>query len=352
VTNDGALRVLFVGDFSASKGGNFSVAEELARRLALEGLDVRTTSSRPERIGRALDMIATAYRLRRELDVAVIDVFSGMAFRWAAWTTTVLRGAGVPIVHVLRGGNLPSFARAHPGRVERVLGASAQVVALSAYLAEALGPYARSSQVVPNPIEVSEYPFRLRNVAAPRLVWLRSFHAIYNPTLAPKVLARLADVDGLHLTMTGADKGDGTRQATLVTARELGVTDRLTVAPPVPKSGVPARLNEGDVFLNTTDVDNVPISVLEAMACGLCVISTSVGGIPYLLEDGVDALLVPPNDPESMAAAVRRVLADPELAARLSRNGREKAASFDWSRTLPAWAALLHDVARARKEQS
>jgi len=147
--------------------------------------------------------------------------------------------------------------------------------------------------------------------------------------------------------MTGADKGDGTRHATLAKARALGVADRLTVSPPVRKADVPVRLNEGDVFLNTTDVDNVPISVLEALACGLCVISTSVGGIPYLLEDEVDALLVPRNDPDAMADAVRRILADPDLAARLSRNGREKAASFDWSRVVPTWRQLLHDVAEA-----
>ncbi|MFO7545434.1 MAG: glycosyltransferase family 4 protein [Trueperaceae bacterium] len=345
---EGALRVFFVGDFSASKGGNYSVAEELARRLALEGFDVRTTSARVGRARRVLDMISTAYRQRSEVDVAVIDVFSGMAFRWAEWVTKVLRGAGVPLVHVLRGGNLPKFARAHPERVERVLGGSTRVVALSAYLAEALAPYARSCQVVPNPIEVRDYPFRPREGAAPGLVWLRSFHAIYNPTLAPKVLAELRDVEGLHLTMTGADKGDGTRERTLAEARALGVADRLTVAPPVSKAGVPARLNEGDVFLNTTDVDNVPISVLEAMACGLCVISTAVGGIPYLLEDGVDALLVPPNDAPAMAAAVRRVLADPELAAHLSRNGREKAASFDWSHVVPTWRVLLQEVAEVQ----
>lgn len=345
---EGAIRVLFVGDFSASKGGNFSVAEELARRLALDGFEIRTTSDRVGRAGRVLDMIITAYRQRRDIDVAVIDVFSGRAFRWVEWVTTVLRRAEVPLVMVLRGGNLPSFARAHPARVERVLGTAARVVALSAYLAEALGPYAHSFQVVSNPIEVADYPFRLRAGAAPKLVWLRGFHAIYNPTLAPKVLAELHDVDGLHLTMTGADKGDGTRQKALAVARELGVADRLSVAPPVTKTDVPTRLNEGDVFLNTTDVDNVPISVLEAMACGLCVISTSVGGIPYLLEDGVDALLVPPNDPAAMAAAVRRVLDDPELAARLSRNGRDKAASFDWSRVVPTWRALLHEVAEVR----
>ncbi len=62
----------------------------------------------------------------------------------------------------------------------------------------------------------------------------------------------------------------------------------------VEKSEVPAWLAKGDIFLNTTNVDNTPVSVIEAQAAGLCVVSTNVGGIPFLLENGKDALLVPP----------------------------------------------------------
>jgi len=150
--------------------------------------------------------------------------------------------------------------------------------------------------------------------------------------------------EGPSLTMLGADKGDGSLQDTSRTARELGVADRLKLPGPAKKSDVPARLAEADVFINTTEVDNVPISVLEAMACGLCVVSTDVGGIPYLIEDSHNGLLVPRDDPEAMASAVARIVTDPSLAARLSSNGRATAASFDWSRVLPDWQQLLRDV--------
>ncbi|HMV50604.1 MAG TPA: glycosyltransferase family 4 protein, partial [Blastocatellia bacterium] len=85
--------------------------------------------------------------------------------------------------------------------------------------------------------------------------------------------------------------------------------------------------------------------VIEAMAGGLCIVSTNAGGLPYLLEDGEDALLVPPNDPGAMAAAVRRLLTEAGLAERLSRNARRKAESFDWSAVLPQWRTLLRRVA-------
>jgi glycosyltransferase involved in cell wall biosynthesis len=80
------------------------------------------------------------------------------------------------------------------------------------------------------------------------------------------------------------------------------------------------------------------------MACGLCVVSTNVGGIPYLLEHEQDTLLVPSDDPAAMATAVRRLLTEPDLAERLSRNARQKAEQFDWSIVLPQWEALLISV--------
>src|SRR5262249_6851279 len=157
------------------------------------------------------------------------------------------------------------------------------------------------------------------------MVWLRAFHGIYNPSLALKLEASLvADFPDIRLAMIGPDKGDGSLQRLQQLAAELGLADRITLHGRVPKAEVPDWLNRGNVFLNTSNMDNTPVSVLEAMACGLCIVSTNVGGIPYLLEHEHDALLVPSGDPAAMATAVRRILTEPGLAERLSRNARQK----------------------------
>ncbi len=88
----------------------------------------------------------------------------------------------------------------------------------------------------------------------------------------------------------------------------------------------------------------MPVSVLEAMGCGLCVVSTNVGGIPYLLEHEKDALLVPPGQADKMAAAVRRILTEPGFAEKLSRNARRKAEQFAWDAVLPKWENILLDL--------
>jgi glycosyltransferase involved in cell wall biosynthesis len=81
--------------------------------------------------------------------------------------------------------------------------------------------------------------------------------------------------------------------------------------------------------------------VLEAAAFGLPVVSTDVGGIPSLLRDGEEALLVPEGDAEAMAGAVRRLLEEPGLAGRLSAAGREVAERSSWERVRPLWEELL-----------
>jgi glycosyltransferase involved in cell wall biosynthesis len=199
--------------------------------------------------------------------------------------------------------------------------------------------------LIPNPVNLDNYRFHLRRQASPRIVWLRAFHTIYNPSLAPRVLSILArEFPDVHLTMIGPDKGDGSAQTARRMAQELKVEDRVSFTGAIPKMEVPARLNQSDIFLNTTNVDNTPVSMLEAMACGLCVVSTNVGGIPYLVDHLQDAMLVPPDDAEAMASAVRRILNEPELAVSLSKQGRLKTERLDWAEVIKQWESVLSEV--------
>jgi glycosyltransferase involved in cell wall biosynthesis len=146
--------------------------------------------------------------------------------------------------------------------------------------------------------------------------------------------------------MMGSDK-DGSLPVVKEMAEECGVAQRLLVPGRIDKKDVPRYLSDSDIFLNTTNIDNTPVSIVEAMACGLCIVSTNVGGIPYLLEHNKTALLVEPNDAEAMAAAVTRLLTEPDLARELSRNARIQAGQFVWDIVLPQWLEII-DTARRR----
>src|SRR4029079_1387395 len=109
----------------------------------------------------------------------------------------------------------------HPRWARRLLALGDRVVAPSPYLARELGHLA-DIEVIPNVIELDEYPFVLRGELAPRLWWMRTFHPLYHPELALEVLARLrVDHPDATLTMAGQDKG--LLDATRAHAEALGV---------------------------------------------------------------------------------------------------------------------------------
>jgi glycosyltransferase involved in cell wall biosynthesis len=303
--------------------------EVLAGLLAREGWDVRTASNRINRWLRLADVATSPWRWRGKVDVLVLMVFSGPAFRLVEAASAAAFRLGMPMILWLHGGNLAEFARRHPDRVRRVLARGRVSVAPSKFLAEPFG-----ARVIPNVVDLDQYPYRHRPQVAPRLLWMRTFHELYRPDLALRVLERLP---GATLTMAGQDKG--LLAETRRRAEEMGLDVRFPGF--LDAEGKRREFAGHDVFLNTNRVDNAPVSVLEAAAFGLPVVSTDVGGIPCLLRDGEEALLVPEGDAEAMAGAVRRLLDEPGLVGRLSSAGREVAERSSWLRVKPLWEELL-----------
>jgi len=354
---------LLVGNFlRSSRPGSCTICELLAERLAATGWTVLTTSAKSARFSRLADMLTTVWRRRREYAVAQVDVYSGPSFIWAESVCWLLGRLGKPFVLTLHGGNLPAFAKRWPGRVRRLLNFACVVTTPSRYLQQALRLYRDDLLFLPNAIDLASYPFRLRTNPKPKLVWLRALHGIYNPCMAVRTIAHLLEMDQLeaphsalriprsafHLSMFGPDKRDGSLQSLKAEIQRLKLGEQVHREGAVAKQDVPKALNSGDIFLNTTNHESFGVSVMEAAACGLCIVSTNVGELPFLWQDGSDALLVNPDDSAAMAAAVRRILTDPGLAERLSHNARAKAEQYDWSVILPQWEQILIKANRGR----
>ena len=94
-------------------------------------------------------------------------------------------------------------------------------------------------------------------------------------------------------------------------------------------------------FINTTTIDNMPVSVMEAMALGLPVVSTNVGGMAYLIEQEVSGVLVPSNDSEAMAQAIESLLLNPDKTHHIITQARERISAYDWSNVRLKWLDLL-----------
>jgi len=165
------------------------------------------------------------------------------------------------------------------------------------------------------------------------------------------VVVALARVPNTELVVAGG--GDATEldddpeaRRLLRLAEDFGVRDRLDLRGRVPHDEVPALLRSADVFVSAPWYEPFGITPLEAMACGVPVVATAVGGMIDTVVHGATGLHVPPRQPDAIAEAVRTLLADDELRRRLGAAGVERArARYSWSRvadaTLDAYARLL-----------
>lgn len=181
----------------------------------------------------------------------------------------------------------------------------------------------------------------MRELLRPRLLWVRAFDAIYNPQMAIRVLQRLTShYPNARLCMVGPDK-DGSMEACKKLATKLDLAERVRFTGLLPKAEWIALSAEYDIFLNTTTVDNTPVSVIEAMALGLPVVSTNVGGIPYLINDGKEGMLVERGDVDGMCNALIEIIGQRALAAQLSRSGRKKAESCEIVKVGLQWKQLI-----------
>lgn len=306
---------------------------------------VITTSSYRGRIRRLVDIIATIVLNRTKYKVANIEVYSGLAFFWAEVSAQLLFWLRKPIILALHGGGLPLLAKRSPERVCRLLSAASLVTTPSKYIQQAFLPDRPDIIYLPNGLNLDHYVFKLRVNPRPNLCWLRAFHEIYNPALAIEVVNQLRKTfPNIKLTMIGPDKADGSLEQVLKMIKDRDLEKYVDIVGAVAKADVPLWLQKYDVYLNTTTLESFGVAVMEAGAVGLPIVTTNVGELPYLWTHEENALLVPPDDAVAMAQAVQRILTEPGLAEKLSRNARKNAERFDWSAVLPQWERLINQV--------
>jgi len=343
-------RLCFVGPMlGVNPGWVTTQGELLAGLLAEVGYPTRLTSHKPARLPRLIDTLSSLIAWRNDIDLVIHQVFSGPAFAVTDAASRLCALLNLPQIMVLHGGALPEFAARRGGWVRRVLRRAAAVVAPSTYLAETFAVYpglAPRLRVIPNILEIGDYPYRPRQSVRPSLLWMRTFHEVYHPEMAVEVLATLRETHpAATLTMAGQEKG--LHAVVQELAKQRGLMEAVRFPGFLSPTDKLREFAAHDIYLNTNRVDNMPVSILEAGAFGLPVVATAVGGVPHLLRNGETGLLVPDSDVAAMTAAIRRLLDEPGLAGTLSANGRRLAESCAWEPVRGQWEALFDEVLHA-----
>lgn len=336
------LKLIYIGNRLSQKGRTVTSIETLGSYLENEGFQVIKASHFSNKIVRLLHMLWTVFKHRSTCDYVLIDTYSTQNFWFAVAVANVCRLFHLPYIPILRGGDLPARLEKSKFQSQKLFHGAKFNVAPSKFLLHVFQNKGYQNLVyIPNTIQIKDYHFKVRKPIMPALLWVRSFATIYNPLLALQVLENLLiDYPEATLCMIGPDK-DGSLQECKTYSEErnlpVSFTGKLSK-----KDWIDLSVNY-DIFINTTNFDNTPVSVIEAMALGLPVISTNVGGIPYLLDDSKDSLLVPPNNTQIFVEKVKWLINEPLFAEQISLEARKKVIQFDWEKIKHAWNSLLQD---------
>jgi len=337
---------------------------QLAELMRSEGVQVEVVRVnapyRPAWIGalrgvRAIfRMIPYVFALWRALGrTQLAHVMANSGWSWhlfvapAIWVAHLRR---VPVVVNYRGGDAERFFARSFDKIRSTLTRASAVVAPSQFLASTFEHYGIEVRVVPNIIDLARFAQRPRTPIVPHLIVTRNLEALYDVGTAIRAfsLVRKKYPDA-RLTLAGSGPARAELQAL---AAHLGIADSITFSGSLENSHIPSLYASASLMLNPSTVDNMPISILEAWASGVPVVSTNVGGVPFLVDNGRNALLVDPRQPEAMADAALRVLDSPELATSLAEAGRSSAEQFAWPNVRAAWFAVYASVVRQSAQAS
>lgn len=215
------------------------------------------------------------------------------------------------------------------------------LVVPSGYLVDVFARFGLQARPIFNTVELDAFRYRERRPIRPVFLTTRLHEPLYN---VPCVLRAFAIIQRRFPEASLTVAGDGWMRSQLeALARELSLRNTTFVGR-MPFEQMPALYDAHDVYLTATDLDNMPSSITECLACGLPVVTTDAGGVPYIVTHETTALIVPRGDHQALARSAIRYVEDNDLALRIARNGRESCRRFTWSAVGEEWLHAYEEL--------
>jgi glycosyltransferase involved in cell wall biosynthesis len=356
------LRVGLVGPLPPPAGGMAGQCQQLQNLLRAEGVDVSLVQTnapyRPrwvERVRgvralfRLLPYLAAVDRLCREVSVVHLLANSGWAWHlFAAPVIWIARFRGTAVIVNYRGGDAERFLARAPRWVPSTLRSANACIVPSGFLQQVMERFGIRASIIPNVVDLSRFRPRegSKCPANKHVIVTRNLESIYAIDDALRAFQRVAArLGAIQLTIAGEGPE---RERLLQLSETLGIAGKVRFPGRLSREEMAELYRSADVMLNPSTVDNMPNSILEAYASGVPVVSTNVGGIPYIARDGETALLVPARDVEAMASSLESVMTDEDVSARLARNGLQQASRYTWGEIGVQWLRLYECCAAER----
>src|SRR5687767_283325 len=248
----------------------------------------------------------------------------------------IARLFGKKVILNYRSGEAEDHLRSWPRTSVPIMRLADELIVPSQYLVDVFWKFGLRATAVANIIDPSRFRFKERKPLRPIFLSNRNLYPLYNVACILRAVAKIQQTfPEARLIIAG----DGSQRTALsALARELklqNVEFRGRVAP----HKMHELYDEAHIFLNSSNIDNMPGSILESFATGMPVVSTSAGGIRCIVTHEQTGLLVPRNDHDAMAAWAIRLLESPDLASSVARNAYDECAAYTWEAVREKWRA-------------
>lgn len=223
-----------------------------------------------------------------------------------------------------------------------------RIIVPSGYLVDVFGRFGLEAEAIFNTIAVDRFRFRERRPLRPRFLSARLLEPLYNVACTLRAFSHIQQRYPEAQLTIAADGSERDRLEQL--ARDLKLRNTEFIGK-VDYERMPVLLGAADIYLNANDLDNMPSSVIECMAAGVLVVTTRVGGIPYMITHEATGLLIERNDHEAMARSAIRLLEDQELASAIANRARAECERYKWSAVRNQWLSLYREMINTKTKK-
>ena len=310
-------------------GGISGQVEILQRKLREEGFVADVFSTKTS-AWRRLWLMPKLRKIVKTFDVIHVHCCSGWGFLPAVMGIKVGKRLGKRVVLTYHGGGGEVFFDKHPRLVHKYLKRTDANIVLSGFLATVFEKHGLPYIVIPNIIELDETRFRERNPIQPHYICIRAHESLYNIPCIFRAFQRVQQaIPNATLTLVG----DGSQHESLVQQAETLGLKNVVFTGRVNNDQIYDYLDRVDVMLSAPRVDNMPVSLIEAMNAGLLVISSRVGGVPFMVEDGKNGLLFESDNDAELAEKMKWAVEHPVESNRITREAFEFVKKYSWEQT-------------------
>lgn len=317
--------ILFICNYKS--GGGISVQVDLLKKNLIKDNYIAEIFSTKASAWRRLLMLFTLYRTAKTYDILHIHCCSGWGFFPAVLGVVVGRRLGKRIILSYHGGDAVAFFAKYPKFVKYWLKRTDVNIALSGYIGKEFEKIGVPYKIIPNILEFDNSNYRERTVIHPRFICTRAHEELYN---IPCILRAFQTVQTQQPGASLVLVGDGSQHILLVEMVKTMGLKNVEFSGQVDNTKIYEYLNNADILLSTPRIDNMPVSILEAMNAGLLVISTRVGGIPYIIEEGKTGLLFDENDDNALAMLMYWVISHQQDSIQIIHNAKQDVSKYNW----------------------